>query len=236
MEIESFIRNKRFIKPTQQCLISCVSYDIENLPYLVCSNIWPRLPYAIKESVLPRQGAYIAGRYALLDAVRAHADCSLGDLLRSRTHLLESKVLPSFSISHSATVAIAGVLLGGNNGGGIGVDVEPFVTEEVTESMWCKLSSSKERFLVTEAITARQEKHSFTLLFSIKESLFKALYPIIKRPFYFRDVEVIALDPKKGSMTIRLCKELSDIYTDQFQIEGGFRLEDDLVISWIIVE
>ena len=45
---------------------------------------------------------------------------------------------------------------------------------------------------------------SFTIVFSAKESLFKALYPLCGRAFYFLDAQLLALDPGQGHFVLQL--------------------------------
>ena len=45
--------------------------------------------------------------------------------------------------------------------------------------------------------------NSISLTFSAKESLFKALYPLVLRHFYFQDAEVLDVDDS-GRLRLRL--------------------------------
>lgn len=68
-----------------------------------------------------------------------------------------------------------------------------------------------------------------TLIFSIKESLYKALYPQVHQFFGFQDAAVCEIDFLNGTFVIKLFKELSQEYrpgslnefTGQFSIQEG---------------
>lgn len=68
-----------------------------------------------------------------------------------------------------------------------------------------------------------------TLIFSIKESLYKALYPQVHQFFGFQDAAVCEIDLLNGTFVIKLLKELSRVYrpghldefNGQFSIQEG---------------
>ncbi|MNG26230.1 hypothetical protein D3C84_1111950 [compost metagenome] len=73
-----------------------------------------------------------------------------------------------------------------------------------------------------------------TLTFSLKESLFKALYPIVQQRFYFEHAEVLAWSAD-GHARLRLLTDLSAQWHKGKEIEGQFSLQDDQLLSLVSV-
>ena len=89
----------------------------------------------------------------------------------------------------------------------VGIDMEELMSVEVARSIASQIATP------TETAYLEQQPAPFeatlTLLFSAKESLFKALYPSIRRYFDFLDVQVVALNIDVGCMVLRLSNRLS---------------------------
>ncbi len=131
------------------------------------------------------------------------------------------------SISHSrlgeeSVFAVAGAL--SRKIVGIGVDIE--FTDRPTKPELLKRITShaeRERFPEINALTA----------LSIKESLFKALYPLTNVYFGFQDAELISLG--SGEFTIRLLKDLSDVHLRGHEFSGASFTVDNIQIATISV-
>ena len=96
------------------------------------------------------------------------------------------------SISHSRKLAVATILRGYL---GVGVDIE--------EQRRMKLASIRRIATAQEKLKYSEvPDFDWTLLFSAKEAIFKAINPIVKVPFGFRDVEV-AFDFRTRSFSTR---------------------------------
>ncbi|MNH41523.1 hypothetical protein D3C79_1030400 [compost metagenome] len=75
---------------------------------------------------------------------------------------------------------------------------------------------------------------SVTLTFSLKESLFKALYPIVRQRFYFEHAEVLEWSAD-GHARLRLLTDLSAQWHHGRELEGQFCLQDDQLLSLVSV-
>ncbi|NER60941.1 4'-phosphopantetheinyl transferase superfamily protein, partial [Pseudomonas sp. MAFF212428] len=73
-----------------------------------------------------------------------------------------------------------------------------------------------------------------TLTFSLKESLFKALYPIVLKRFYFEHAEVLEWSAD-GSARLRLLTDLSAQWHHGREIQGQFSLHGDQLLSLVSV-
>ncbi|MCY1305188.1 4'-phosphopantetheinyl transferase superfamily protein [compost metagenome] len=70
-----------------------------------------------------------------------------------------------------------------------------------------------------DGLTPEQQAERITLTFSIKESLFKALYPLVLKRFYFHDAELLACD-SAGRAQLRLLIDLSEEWKTGSELEG----------------
>lgn len=73
-----------------------------------------------------------------------------------------------------------------------------------------------------------------TLAFCLKETLFKALYPLIQKRFYFEHAELLAWH-RDGTARLRLLTTLSPEWPIHSELNAWFALEDDRLISLIAI-
>ena len=86
----------------------------------------------------------------------------------------------------------------------IGIDAE--ANEPMTRRLLERIASADECRMVDEASAALPGLHAARLLFSIKEAVYKAWYPLARVPLGFRDAE-LRLDVGAGLCTVRLRHE-----------------------------
>ena len=105
------------------------------------------------------------------------------------------------SITHAGRLATAAVAKA-SEAFGLGVDVEAVMSEQVAADIAGLIASEQESVFVTETLRlARLE--TLTLVFSIKESVFKAVYPPTRRHFDYLDCAVVGLDPDGRRFAVR---------------------------------
>ena len=164
-------------------------------------------------AVLKRQCEYLAGRFCANEGLNqlehklaieiANKEVATG---KNREPLWPQGVLGA--ISHSSRFAMAIVAQDKGAYLGVGIDIE----EEMTEDLACDVSgqimSEKEKRL-NNKFDGFDNKSFVTLIFSAKESIFKALYPSVGEYFGFEACELIELDSIKQSLSFRLIQDLS---------------------------
>jgi len=81
-----------------------------------------------------------------------------------------------------------------------------------------------------------REQHArlVTLTFSAKESLFKALYPIVQKRFYFEHAEVVEWS-EHGQMRLRLLTELSGEWCHGKELVGQFAVDGEQLLSLVAI-
>jgi 4'-phosphopantetheinyl transferase EntD len=71
-----------------------------------------------------------------------------------------------------------------------------------------------------------------TLVFSAKETLYKCLFPAVKRYFDFKEAELVSADA--GRFSIRLLVSLTDELQSGNVFEGRFHAADEIVITTMV--
>ena len=132
------------------------------------------------------------------------------------------------SISHIDGQAVAVLLLNSHSHiKGIGIDVEKTSHSNQLEELDMIGRESELQVLTDINVEARLAR---LLLFSLKESVYKALFPIVGTFFDFLDVDLISCH--KNTVTFQVKRQLSDQVQKGFQLKGNFIQEQDHLITW----
>lgn len=164
-------------------------------------------------AVLKRQCEYLAGRFCANEGLKqleyklaidiANKEVGTG---KNREPLWPQGVLGA--ISHSSRFAMAMVTQDKGGYLGIGIDIEEEMAEDLARDVSGQIMSEEEKRLNKEP-DSFDNKNFVTLVFSAKESIFKALYPSVGEFFGFEACELIGLDPIKQNLCFRLTQDLS---------------------------
>lgn len=183
------------------------------------------------QAVSKRQTEFLAGRLCAHEALRrATGVASIPAVGEDRAPCWPAGVVGS--ITHGAGWAAA-VAARAEQWRGLGLDVERI------------LASTRADRLAGEILTPRelesygnlddsQRATLVTLTFSIKESLFKALYPLVNKRFYFQEAEVIHHDDN-GQARLRLLNDLSQEWKSGAELEGQFVQFDGYLLSLVSI-
>lgn len=138
------------------------------------------------------------------------------------------------SISHSRGLAAA-VVARRNDYRSLGIDLEhPLRDDECTKELIRSIQApaEEERLAVLHALTRGE---ALTLAFSIKESVFKVLYPLVHTFFDFKDVELIQCDAS-GNATLRLLRGLNVEWHEGRELDARFHVGDDYLLTWAAID
>lgn len=135
------------------------------------------------------------------------------------------------SISHGAGFAAA--LVGhSSQWAGLGLDLEKRLKVERAAKLAGEILTTAElqrsAGLDPEAFAQR-----VTLTFSLKESLFKALYPLVRQRFYFHDAEL--LQAGDGRARLRLLIDLGQGWHSGCELDGQYTDLDQHLLSLIAI-
>lgn len=183
------------------------------------------LPPSLSFAVEKRQLEFLAGRYAARQAIGALCDGTI-EVPDIAVGHMGAPLWPNEltgSISHSAGVAVC-VVAKKEDTPFIGIDVETCVNAEEAQQIAGLTANQFEQRVLEQY--AFELKVGTTLLFSAKESLFKAICPFLHRYLEFDSARLIELDPAKGRLKLQLSESLREcnlpsVYDCWYQVAEG---------------
>lgn len=191
------------------------------------------LPAALGRALPKRKIQFIAGRYCAREAIVGLAP-SGGAVATLPQDADGCPVWPQNlvgSISHDEAFATAAVASCGV-ARGLGVDVEPVMSSEAAADLTGYVASADEILRAERAGLDRLT--SLTLIFSAKESLFKALFSARRLRFDYLDCALARLDPGKRRFSIRLAAPF-DAAFDAAEFSGRWELMDGEVRTGVVL-
>lgn len=186
-------------------------------------------PASIQRSVAKRQAEFLAGRLCAREAMyqldgRQHVPL-IGD---DRAPVWPEDLCGS--ITHSTGWAAA-IVASKHHWRGLGMDMEQLMSSERATRLAGEILTADE--LQRMAVgPEHQVALLVTLTFSLKESLFKALYPIILKRFYFEDAELLEWS-QSGSARLRLKIDLSEQWHNGTELDAQFSARDGQLLSLV---
>ncbi|WP_434523983.1 4'-phosphopantetheinyl transferase family protein [Photorhabdus asymbiotica] len=187
-------------------------------------------PAQLNKAVNKRRAEYLAARYC--------ARQLLAQLGQPEFNLISGNdrapIWPQGicgSVSHSIHRAIV-LAAPQTNNRLIGVDVETIVNHNNMNEMTKMVLNDREILFLNNYHLPPEQM--FTLAFSVKESLFKALYPHVKRFFGFEAAEVIALSLENNEITLQLQETLTHHYPAGTLFRGQFIIYPQEILTLII--
>ncbi len=136
------------------------------------------------------------------------------------------------SISHAAGL-VSAVVAPAARARGIGFDIEAITPESTARTILDDLAT-------VEETTLAQDGHSeiapgVTALFSLKEAVFKCLYPIVRTYFDFRDVTVESLDLKSGRARVRLVSPVLTGQLGEIVLDGRVAVSGGIIFAGVLL-
>lgn len=188
-------------------------------------------PASIQRSVAKRQAEFLAGRLCARAALQQldNLDCvpAIGE---DRAPVWPHHICGSITHSSGHAAAIVGHKAQWR---GLGMDLENVLSLERAERLAGEILTAAE--LQRMAMLPR-EQHALlvTLTFSAKESLFKALYPIVQKRFYFEHAEVLEWS-ENGQVRLRLLTDLSEEWRHGKELVGQFAVDGEQLLSLVAI-
>ncbi|NWD24285.1 4'-phosphopantetheinyl transferase superfamily protein [Pseudomonas yamanorum] len=188
-------------------------------------------PASIQRSVAKRQAEFLAGRVCARAALQQldGLDCvpAIGE---DRAPVWPAHI--SGSITHSTGHAAA-IVAHKAQWRGLGMDLENLLSLERAERLAGEILTPDE--LQRMAAGPREQiAQVVTLTFSAKESLFKALYPIVQKRFYFEHAELLEWSDA-GHARLRLLTDLSAEWCHGKELEAQFAVDGGQLLSLVAV-
>lgn len=191
---------------------------VEDVPMMACLH---PAECAYLASLSPvRRPSWLAGRVALHQAL-GDLNLDVPAILPNPSGAPQLTHQAAGSISHKKNLAV-GLAVQAKDGISVGIDIEP-VPEclgSLGESGWDRRPDIRHRVMTALELEALaclsegQQRRTVILCFSIKESLYKALNPLIRRYISFQEATVLPFSDGKVNVTLNL-----------MQNEGPFSVE-----------
>lgn len=200
-------------------------------PARLAAEDFARCAIAPVPGVAKRQAEYLAGRLCAREALlRATGVASVPAVGADRAPQWPAGVVGS--ISHGS--GWAGALVAQSGAWrGLGLDVEQPLAAGRAARLAEQILTPAE-LLRLQALPAEQRAWRVGLTFSLKESLFKALYPLVLRRFYFHDAELLGAD-EHGEARLRLLLDLAADWPAGSELDGQFAELDGQLLSLVSI-
>lgn len=219
-------------QPLPDLQLIALNFDASSLDDADFLRYGVEAPPTVQRAVPKRKAEYLAGRLCAREALRramgVAAIPATGD---DRAPQWPDRCVGSITHSNGWAAAVVGDR---KRYAGLGLDLEltmpdararklahQILTEQEQERFAAEMADAPGRFL--------------TLAFSFKESLFKALYPLTQKRFYFEHAEMLNWQPD-GQARLRLLIDLSDEWRANQELDGQFVDRNQQILSLIAIQ
>lgn len=135
------------------------------------------------------------------------------------------------SISHSNDLVVVAI---SSHSKYLGIDLEYIVaTSFAEESMQLILTQFEQELWQTGKIEHLSFCEYLTLIFSLKESLYKAVFPVAQSYIDFLEATVVEIDIKRQMVRLKFNQEIRQRYKLRFEYQGFWVFQQDHVITWV---
>ena len=187
------------------------------------------LPKSIKNSVDKRQAEFLAGRYMAMSVLK-----SLGlkgnniGIGKHRNPVWPQNIIAS--ITHTKTSSLCAAAFK-NSYLYLGIDLEDIISVELVRELKNSIIIPDEETILKN--TSLSFEQAFTLVFSAKESLFKALYPSVRYYFDFSAARITEICPQTSSFTLVLAENLTTKLNAGMVFTGYFAQIEQQILTII---
>jgi len=189
-------------------------------------------PPSIQRSVAKRQAEFLAGRVCARAALQQLEGRGVVPAIgEDRAPIWPAHICGS--ITHS-TGRAAAIVANKQHWRGLGMDLENLLSSERAERLAGEILTPAEMQRMA-AGSREQLALCVTLTFSVKESLFKALYPIVQQRFYFEHAEVLEWT-EAGEVRLRLLTDLSAEWRNGTELDAQFGVQDGQLLSLVSIQ
>lgn len=115
--------------------------------------------------------------------------------------------------------------------GGVGIDIEAMLPDRTAEEIGNSVVNNKERAVLHNSVY--DFSFMLTLVFSAKESLFKALYPYVKYYFGFEVATIVDCDLLAKTFTLELVGSLTAEHSAGKRYTGYFMIIENEIMTFV---
>lgn len=180
------------------------------------------LPRELRRAARQRQTEFLAGRFAARAALAGAGWPEPAEIGMSGDQSPSWPFGIVGSITHTRSYAAAAVA-NSHSVRAIGIDSEVKFDRATAREIRSLITSASE----IERLSAElSEELSLSLIFSAKESLYKALAPLVGRFFDFTDAEVLAIYPSTRELRLTLGVDLNEEFKAGMEITVRYAISD----------
>lgn len=191
-------------------------------------------PEEIMKSIVKRQAEFLVGRYvakqALLYAGYNSSESPIIHIGKNRCPIWPDGFIGSISHNDNKAVCVVGKQQELRY---VGIDIEDYISEKTASEIQSQVHTMAEKALVIE--NGYPAEIATPLIFSAKESLFKALYPATKSYFGFDVAKVVYIDAEKNQLHLELLTTFSAKHNLPGSYLCKFELNDDHILTLVVV-
>ena len=206
-----------------------VRYCVEHFePHMLeeCPYVEPHLVF---NSVKQRQIEHLAGRYCSNRALQTLFNTERSFLIGKGRHgqpLWPSSVVGSIAHSQDWAVAIVS-----QHAKWLGIDCEDIMTMETAQQISTMIAQPNELSLLSKCDLPFN--YLLSLLFSAKESIYKAIYPQIEKILDFNVVSINKFDLENNFMKFKFSVELQKILNGVEEITVSYFFVEDSICTYV---
>jgi 4'-phosphopantetheinyl transferase EntD len=183
--------------------VELIQYDPDKYSRQLFSAHNIQQPEQLSEWVTKRQAQFLAGRIAARNALQAINSKQENTVINIGIGTHREPLWPKNimgSISHDGDIAIATAAQ--QNRGGIGLDIQTVFNQQETQQYRKLILSQSDQTFFQKGNSGMSESQLMTLIFSAKESFFKAVFDHVKEYFDFNDVCITSFNGQTGQLTL----------------------------------
>ena len=190
------------------------------------------VPENLQRAVAKRKAEYLAGRLCAREALRkAIGVDAVPGTGEDRAPQWPDGSVGSITHSHGRAAAIVGAA---PRFASVGLDLEHTMPDSRAVKLADQILTQAEQQRFAKAL-ADQPGEFLTLTFSLKETLFKALYPLTLKRFYFEHAELLEWSAE-GVARVRLLTDLSQEWQSGRELTGQFINRSGQILSAIAID
>lgn len=209
----------------QDCV--CYQLDIEHIDVHLFKNLTP--PKYLEQAASTRLSEFYSGRI-LIQAILAQ----YYDFYDGVTSL--SQRLPQWtppfrgSISHSKNQIVVAVSASTVY---LGIDIEHWVSDALIAEGQHLILNHQDLKIWDKIKSDLSFQQFMTLVFSMKESLYKAVYPEVKHYIDFLDAAITEISLQNRCVKLRFSNEIQNKFQLIDEYEGYWLIQENYVLTWV---
>lgn len=232
MQRDRFILNEQLLDLGPQNVITFgCEFETAHFDDALFSIYHIGLPASVARAVRKRRATFFAGRYAVRAALTALTGVPVEvPIAQDGSPAWPDSIIGSITHTDRYALCTVGRRVHIRS---LGLDTEYVFDSALARQVGSSILSEREfAYLSTLAL---DDKTGLTILFSAKESLYKALFPEVRAFFDFFAVELTSLDLNTQTFVFRLRQDLSAGWPRDSLVAGRFFIINGRVVTHVVL-